>query len=42
MTHERLTTFTMSSFEKDVAEALDYGDIIGNFACSKVRKVSLK
>ena len=39
MTQERLTALAILSIEKDVAQTLDYGNIINNFASVKARRV---
>ena len=39
MTQERLTALAILSIEKDVAQTLDYGNIISNFASVKARRV---
>ena len=41
MTQERLTALAILSIEKDVAQTLDYGNIISNFASVKARRVFL-
>ncbi|MFZ2539785.1 MAG: hAT transposon family protein [Oscillospiraceae bacterium] len=41
MTQDRLTSLALLSIEKDVAQTLDYGNIISNFASVKARKVFL-
>ena len=42
MTQERLSALAMLSIEKDVAQTVDYGEIIRDFASVTARKVFLK
>ena len=41
MTRERLTSLALLSIEKDVAQTIDYGNIIRNFTSVKARKIFL-